>query len=62
MLLGYGLQIEDSNGLSRKRSLAMTKRPASTQKKLAMFAIRHSAFYKHKIKVTTIVQRFERWI
>lgn len=33
-LLGYGVQIGKSKGLSRKRSLAMTKRPASTQKQL----------------------------
>lgn len=45
VLLGYGLQIGVSNGLSRKRSLAMTKRPASTQRRLRRLAARHSAFY-----------------
>lgn len=55
VLLGYSLQVGDSKGLSRKRSLAMTKRPASTQKKLMMFAIRHN-FYRQKTKGTSIVQ------
>lgn len=59
VLLGYGLQIGDSNGLSRKKSLAMTKRPASTHKKLVMFVIRHNIFYKQITKVTTVVQRLE---
>lgn len=48
VLLGYGVQIGKSKGLSRKRSLATTKRPASTQKQLRACAIRQSVFYKQK--------------
>lgn len=44
--LGYGLQIGASNEFSRNKSLTMTRRPASTQRKLMMFAKRHSPFYK----------------
>ena len=59
MLLVYSLQTMGSKGLSRKRSLAMTKRPASTQKTLVEFVIRHNTFYKQKIKVIIIAQRRE---
>ena len=45
--VGYGFQMGNSNGVSRKRSLAITKSPASTQRKLMEFATRH-AFYKQR--------------
>lgn len=45
--VGYGLQIGHGKGLSRKRSLATTKKPASAQNKLVMFAVTHRIFCKH---------------